>query len=398
VLRRLAWLALIPAFAAAGAHGQGPLPELMFTASLGAYRAACVDDHRLSGIGFASGSWSPDGNRVAIAGPNAIYVENADGSGLHPVTHPNVLNDGDHTPTWSPDGSTIAFSRYTGSRRSGTWIVDLATHAERQLTHEYARALAWSPTGDVIAADVWSQIALLRPDGSEVGRFAVSEWRQEFESGASWSPDASRLAVGGGQIVDRSGAVVGRYAPPSSDDAVTSSPSWSPDGSSIVFERYKTAYFSRANVRYGLPADLYTAPAVGGPMTRLTRTPHMWEGAPSFRPGAHADGAGTSQPCVIRGTPRRDLIRGTNGDDLIVAFGGNDVIDPGPGRDVVFAGEGNDTIRARDHTGDFVSGGRGVDTAFVDTKLDRVGSVERVSPAARVPRSGHPRHRASPSS
>jgi hypothetical protein len=243
--------------------------------------------------------------------------------------------------------------------------------------------LAWSPTGDVIAAVGRLHVSLLRPDGTEAGRFSISSYK-DFETGVAWSPDGTRLAVGGGWIVDRSGTPLVRYAPPSSDAAVTTSPSWSPDGSSIVFERFPTAYFARTNVRYGLPGDLYVSPAGGGPMTRLTRTPTLWEGAPSYRPGVHADRAGTSQPCVIRGTSRRDVIKGTPGDDFVVGLAGNDVIDPGPGRDVVLAGDGNDTIRARDHTGDVVFGGLGHDTAFFDAKLDRAVSVERVSRAGRA--------------
>lgn len=63
-------------------------------------------------------TWSPDGLRLAFWGiplgvngaeqlPAQIYVVNADGSGLHPLT---VAGD-NRWPTWSPDGTRIAFAR-----------------------------------------------------------------------------------------------------------------------------------------------------------------------------------------------------------------------------------------------------------------------------------------------
>ncbi len=58
-------------------------------------------------------SWSPDGSRIAFAsnssGQFQIYTINADGSNLAPVTA-----GGGDWPTWSPDSSTIAFESTRG--------------------------------------------------------------------------------------------------------------------------------------------------------------------------------------------------------------------------------------------------------------------------------------------
>ena len=55
-------------------------------------------------------SWSPDGSRIAFEtnrdGNFEIYVMNADGSGLTNLTNSSDL-DGD--AAWSPDGSRLAF-------------------------------------------------------------------------------------------------------------------------------------------------------------------------------------------------------------------------------------------------------------------------------------------------
>jgi TolB protein len=59
-----------------------------------------------------SPAWSPDGRRIAFAGPccedsnGAIYVVDADGSNLHRLT-----SGFDAAPAWSPDGTSLVFSR-----------------------------------------------------------------------------------------------------------------------------------------------------------------------------------------------------------------------------------------------------------------------------------------------
>lgn len=412
MLRRLAWLALIPPLAAAaGARGGAGPAELAFSVGYLGYAVPCVADagvfpqaRRLGAIGSGGGPWSPDGGRIAISGRNAVLVENADGSGLHAVTRPRIADENDGAGAWSPDGRSVAFSRYTGSSRNGVWIVDLATGAERQVTHRYAVALSWTANGDLIAADfgehdLHREIGLLKPDGTVVAELTAPDFKG-FDGGAAWSPDGTRLAVGGGAILDRSGAIVGRYAEPSTDEAVSAAPSWSPDGSTIVFERFATEYNARLNVRYTAQSDVYAAPADGGAEVQLTRTPYVSEWGPSYRPGTQPAPAGTSQQCVVRGTSGSDVIHGGAKDDLIIAGSGNDVVDGrggndvldggagndtltgGPGWDFLRGGSGNDRLHAGDGAMDTVYGGPGRDRAWVDRKLDTVANVEVVSTSA----------------
>jgi hypothetical protein len=409
VLRRLALLALIPTIAAtSGARGALIPAELAYTIGYAPWDVACVAgaggilaSARLAPMGAQGGAWSPDGERFALSSRRGILVENADGSGLQVLTSPRRDED-DGAPAWSPDGAWIAFSRYTGSPRSGIWIVDVATGRERQISGDYADSLSWSPAGDLLAADFgyldsWRHAALLRLDGTVV-RALAAPFDRTFAPGVAWSPDGTRIAVGGGLIFDRSGAIVGRYAAPTTParDAIAASPTWSPDGSTIAYELLATAYDGRTNVRYALPSDLYEAPAAGGPAVALTRTPELSERAPAFRPGTHAAPAGLSQRCVIRGTSKDDVIRGTAKADLILAGAGNDrvlgragadVIYGGPGNDVLFGGPGgdwllggpgNDRLHARDGSFDVVYGGpAGHDVAWVDRR-DLVTGVERI--------------------
>ena len=70
-------------------------------------------------------SWSPDGTKVAFArwpgfGGGQIWVMNADGTGQVNLTNNSADN---WLPSWSPDGTKIAFTRSersTGISRSGS--------------------------------------------------------------------------------------------------------------------------------------------------------------------------------------------------------------------------------------------------------------------------------------
>jgi Tol biopolymer transport system component len=62
-------------------------------------------------------AWSPDGQKIALTGPDGIYVMNADGSGATRVIA-GATDMGAGGPAWSPDGQKIAFVR--GGPRCGT--------------------------------------------------------------------------------------------------------------------------------------------------------------------------------------------------------------------------------------------------------------------------------------
>jgi Tol biopolymer transport system component len=66
-------------------------------------------------------SWSPDGSKIAFnsyrSGQAEIWLMNADASDQHQVT---VANDPSFHPVWSPDGQWIAFSRSVSGPSAGT--------------------------------------------------------------------------------------------------------------------------------------------------------------------------------------------------------------------------------------------------------------------------------------
>jgi Tol biopolymer transport system component len=59
--------------------------------------------------------WSPDGRRIAFDDHDAIYVVNADGSGLRPLAQNAAFRD------WSPDGRKLIFVRLRHPKQSRPW-------------------------------------------------------------------------------------------------------------------------------------------------------------------------------------------------------------------------------------------------------------------------------------
>ena len=186
-------------------------------------------------------AWSPDGGRIAfISDRNGevelrpwrnntdIYVMDAAGSGVEQVTSDPLSRSAEH-PAWSPDGSSIAFNKFS-DHFSGIFVLELSSREVRLLTDE--EGLAWGPS--------WS------PDG----RWIAYVETVEYEESHVWKIPAS-----GGEARQ---LTVGRFFR-------RGPPRWSPDGARIVLAREDRAE--------GVAYDLYVIPAEGGPGEQLTDDP-----------------------------------------------------------------------------------------------------------------------------
>ncbi len=155
------------------------------------------------GSGY-SPSWSADGQKVVferISGESEedfnqdIYVMNADGSGLEQVTSSRAY---DFSPSFFPDGETIAFVR--DSPRNGTDIFSMKLDGTglTKLTDDpgfYEESLAVSPDGSQIAFSRYtrsSEIWVMDSDGTDPVNLTKTGRIDEF--GPDWSPDGSKIA------------------------------------------------------------------------------------------------------------------------------------------------------------------------------------------------------------
>ena len=85
---------------------------------------------------------------------------------------------------------------------------------------------------------------------------------------------------------------------------------------------------------------------------------------------------GTDRGEKLVGTKQADNIDAQGGDDVVQGLQGADTIRGGNGKDRQYGGYGNDVIYSQGGYRDLVNCGKGIDTAYVDSK-DQVVGCER---------------------
>jgi TolB protein len=159
-------------------------------------------------------SWSPDGRRIAFSRVSRsetreyeidIYVMRADGTHLRQVTAPGALWE-DYGPQWSPNGRRLAFFRVDPDREedadSALFTVNVDGTQLRRLTTWHLNAAQgqdWSPNGRWIAFSAWPagqtyNLRLIHPDGTGLHRITHS--RDVNWLRPCFSPDGMRIVAG----------------------------------------------------------------------------------------------------------------------------------------------------------------------------------------------------------
>ena len=163
-------------------------------------------------------TWSPDGTRIAFVANDEILVMNADGTGQTQLTN-NAFPD--TQPAWSPDGSRIAFvSARTGDNNRNVYVMNADGTGQASITPDsptgcssncyqgHDDAPTWSPDGTKIAyvhgygpptnpfaggglPNIWTM------DPTGANRTNLSNDPGTSGTMPTWSPDGTKIAYVG---------------------------------------------------------------------------------------------------------------------------------------------------------------------------------------------------------
>lgn len=228
----------------------------------------------------AGPKFSPNGRMIAFTRINhghlpssEIFVMSPTGSKLKRLTDTPL---GNSDPTWSPDGSQIAFVSYRSGNVPNIFIMRADGTHVRQITHDNSSKsqLAWSPKGDRIAfareilnhglADIWT----VKTNGSHL--VDLTNDPRTSDGYPSYSPDGKHIVYAGGLhprgsvggdlwIMNANGS--GSHPLQHEDNGYSDGnyPAWSPDGKKIAFGANNgSGYF-----------HLWVVPAGGGQNSEL---------------------------------------------------------------------------------------------------------------------------------
>ena len=255
-----------------------------------------------------SSDWSPDATNIVFErdygdGTHQFFRVNADGTGLHQLTHCVDRCLGVANPAYSPNGRQIAFAEAFGDDASftvGIWIMNADGSDPVQVTQRRVGTgssdqwASWSPDGRKLAftrfndaAEPVNQQAIFvsNADGSEAHR--ITPW-QLNAADADWSPDGRLLVVTSHYDIEPVGHEQLYLVHPDGSGLVRVTPSglaqpsniggkFSPDGRRIVFRHEAGTGDKFDSLVYTMDLD--------GRNVELVSHDHQFYDSPSW--GAH---------------------------------------------------------------------------------------------------------------
>jgi Tol biopolymer transport system component len=211
-------------------------------------------------------AWSHDGTCVLVSVPHGdLFVENAAGASWQISS----VRDAFGGASFSPDDTKFVYAEL-GSRSkalpSAILIADVRGNGQPSVIRKKTIHVAflfptWSPDGSQIAflegdeRAVRSRLMVMNADGSDA-RSLLADARIFAQGAPVWSPDGSTIAFAGTEGPDEDGGVYtvrhdGSGLTKVAGIAGAASPAWSPDGTRLAFR--------------AMPDDqLYVVDAAGG--------------------------------------------------------------------------------------------------------------------------------------
>jgi Tol biopolymer transport system component len=197
------------------------------------------------------------------AGQSDIWTMRPDGS-----NHVRLTDDktDDQIPAWSPNGKKIAWTRVG----DGIWVMNADGSGKRQITFNASDTGAtWSPDGSRIAFRSIRggnrDIYVINVDGTNEQRLTDDP---SLDVSPDWSPDGTKIGFTSERsgtcavyTMNPDGSNVQKLTP---DSMHAARPGWSPDGSHLIFSD---------NFCVNVESDLFVMDPDGGEITQVTDSP-----------------------------------------------------------------------------------------------------------------------------
>lgn len=248
-------------------------------------------------------AWSPDGTKLVIATSTGIWLIDANGrnrvrvaTGGQPYSigekpyrklfYPRATNFG--SPTWSPDGRSIAFTAFQGVENRDIWVMNADGSGQHRLkkTPFWEGNVDWSPDGGWLVFDSGGYVSdvyvmktngtglrLLTPGGGWVG-----------SGQPAWSPDGHKVVFArpSGIWVMNANDGAQRQLTHHALDEFDEYPAWSLNGR-IAFVRKLDWKKEMLPAARDASSEIYVMNADGTGATRLTHN-RVGEASPAWQP------------------------------------------------------------------------------------------------------------------